>query len=126
MATAKSFDYKTFDPAKRLKEIGLFFQQRDPVHQALRRLARRLEEAGIPYAVMGAMAVNLHGARRTTDDVDVLLTPEGLQRFREELLGKYYAQVPGHSRRFVERRSRVGLDILLTGHYPGRGGPAPF
>jgi hypothetical protein len=120
------FDYKTFNLDRRLKEIHMFFQKRDPVHRALRRLAKRLEQAGIPYAVMGAMAVNLHGARRTTDDMDVLLTPEGLERFREELLGKFYVQVPGRSRRFVERRSRVGLDILVTGHYPGRGGPAPF
>jgi hypothetical protein len=82
MPVAKSFDYQTFSPWKRLKEIGMFFQKNDPVHQALRRLARRLDKAGIPYAVMGAMAVNFHGARRTTDDVDVLLTPKGLDQFR--------------------------------------------
>src|SRR5579885_3534562 len=56
----------------RLKEIDMFFQKNDPVYQTLRRLVKRLERVGIPYAVMGAMAVNYHGARRTTDDVDVL------------------------------------------------------
>ena len=121
-----AFDYSKFDLDKRLWEIGMFFQKNDPVHQSLRRLAKRLEKAGIPYAVMGAMAVNLHGARRTTDDVDVLLTPEGLQRFRQELLPKFYKPTEGRSRRFTERKSGVQVDCLVTGHFPGRGRPGPF
>ena len=51
----------------------MFFQKRSQQHQAMRRLARRLKKAGIPYALMGAMAVNAHGAERTTRDVDILL-----------------------------------------------------
>jgi hypothetical protein len=58
--------------------------------------------------------------------VDVLLTKEGLDRFRQEFVGKDYDPVPGKSRRFVESQSGTGVDVLLTGHYPGRGGPAPF
>src|SRR5262249_6141265 len=121
-----AFDYSSFDVDKRLWEIAMFFQKNDPVHQSLRRLAKRLERAGIPYAVMGAMAVNLHGARRTTDDVDVLLTQDGLEQFRRELVGKFYDRVEGRSRRFVERKSKVTVDCLVTGHYPGRGRPGPF
>jgi len=75
------FDRETFSFTDRLKEIGMFFQKRSPQHQTMRRLVRRLQKAGIPYAIMGAMAVNAHGAERTTKDVDVLLTPEGLERF---------------------------------------------
>ncbi len=119
-------DQKPFSFRKRLKEIDMFFEKRDPVHQTLRRLARRLEKAGIPYAVMGAMAVNLHGARRTTDDVDVLLTQKGLDRFQQEMVGKFYKSVEGRPRRFVERQSKVTVDVLVTGRYPGRGGPGPF
>jgi hypothetical protein len=121
-----TFDYASFDVDRRLREIAMFFQKNDPVHQALRRLAKRLERAGIPYAVMGAMAVNLHGARRTTDDVDVLLTPEGLERFRSEVAPKFYKPVEGRPRRFEERKTGVRLDCLVTGHFPGRGKPGPF
>jgi len=113
---------------QRLKEIDMFFQKRGREHQTMRRLVRRLEKAGISYAVMGAMAVNAHGAERTTKDVDVLLTQEGLDRFRREFVGKTYDQVEGRQRRFRERQSGVTVDILVTGHYPGRGpkGPFPF
>ncbi len=110
----------------RLQEIGMFFQKRSPQHQTMRRLARRLKKAGIPYAIMGAMAVNAHGAERTTKDVDILLTPEGLERFRQEFVGEEYEQVEGRPRRFVERQSGVTVDCLVTGRYPGSGKPGPL
>jgi hypothetical protein len=117
---------KSFSFAQRLKEIGMFFQKRSRVHQTMRRLARRLEKAAIPYAIMGAMAVNAHGAERTTSDVDVLMTQDGLDRFRQELVGKTYDQVEGRQRRFRERQSGVTIDVLVAGHYPGRGKKTAF
>jgi hypothetical protein len=110
----------------RLKVIGMFFQKRSPQHQTMRRLARRLKKAGIPYALMGAMAVNAHGAERTTKDVDVLLTPEGFERFRREFVGDAYEPVQRRPRRFTERQNGVTVDFLLTGHYPGSGKPGPL
>ena len=90
----------------------MFVQKSDPVYQSLRRLVQRLRKAEIPYAIMGAMAVNAHGAERTTRDVDVLLTPEGLERFRQQFVGDAYEQVEGRPRRFVERQSGVTVDVL--------------
>jgi hypothetical protein len=110
----------------RLQEIGVFFQKRSPQHQTMRRLIRRLNKAGIPYAIMGAMAVNAHGAERTTRDVDILLTAEGLERFRQQFVGKEYDPVEGRPRRFVERQSGVTIDCLVTGRYPGSGQPGPL
>jgi hypothetical protein len=117
---------RAFRFTDRLKEIGMFFQKRSPQHQAMRRLVRRLNKAGIAYAIMGAMAVNAHGAERTTGDVDVLLTPGGLERFRQEFVGEESEQVGGRPRRFVERQSGVAVDYLITGRYPGSGRPGPF
>lgn len=104
----------------------MFFQKQSPQHKAMCRLARRLDRSGIPYAIMGAMAVNAHGAERTTKDVDVLLSPQGFQQFRQEILPKFYKQVEGRPRRFVEKMSGVQLDVLVTGLYPGKGTPGPF
>ena len=115
-----------FGFGRRLEEIGMFFKGRSPIHQSLRRLVRQLEKSGIPYAVMGGMAVNAHGARRTTDDVDILLTAHGLDWFRRKLLGKAFEQVPGRSGRFRDKKNGITVDILVTGHYPGFRGPAPF
>jgi hypothetical protein len=117
---------KPFSFWERLREIDMFFEKRGREHRTMRRLVRRLEKKGIPYAIMGAMAVNAHGAERTTKDVDVLLTQEGLDRFKEGFLGKQYGQVEGRPRRFVEHQSGVTVDVLVTGRYPGSGKPGPI
>lgn len=110
----------------RLREIGMFFGGKDEVHKALRRLVRRLEKAGIAYALMGGMAVNAHRYRRTTADVDVLLTGEGFEEFKSRFVGKNYRQAEGRSRRFVDRVNQVEIDFLLTGMYPGSGERGPI
>jgi hypothetical protein len=111
---------------ERLKEISMFFQRRDKVHQTARRLVRGFERARIPYALAGALAVNLHGARRTTDDVDFLLTQRGFDQFVDKFVGKATGRVEGRPRRFVDLKNGVTIDILITGRYPGSGKPGPI
>src|SRR5437762_2099909 len=113
-------------PTDPLRAISMFQQGRDPVPAAMRRLVRRLERAGIVHAVMGGMAVYAHGHQRMTNDVDVLLTRQGLETFRRLFVPKNYQQDPRRGRRFVDKKDGVTVDILVTGHYPGRGEPGPI
>jgi hypothetical protein len=101
---------------QRLREIDLFFQGKNPVHQTMRRAAHRLERVGIPYAVVGGMAVNAHRYQRTTADVDLLLTADGLAAFRRRFVGKNYARVPGHPVRFVDLPTLVQLKLAARRH----------
>ncbi len=110
----------------RLKEIDMFFQGKDPVLQTMRRLARKLEKAGIPYAIVGGMAVNAHRYRRTTGDVDLLLSAPAFTEFRGRFVGKSYDNVSGRPLRFRDRVSGVTVDILVTGLFPGSGKPGPI
>jgi hypothetical protein len=112
--------------SERLKEIDLFFQKKDPVHATMKRLARRLDKAGISYALMGGMAVNAHRYVRTTGDVDFLLTPEGFALFKRLFVPRYYERLPQAPRKFRDRKSKVKVDILLIGLYPGSGKPGPI
>jgi hypothetical protein len=104
----------------------MFFEGRGREHKTLRRLVGLLEKAKIPYAVVGGMAVNAHRYQRTTGDVDVLLTAEGLAQFRRRLVPRSYDPVPGRPRRFLDRRHQVTLDVLVTGLFPGTGKPGPI
>lgn len=113
-------------PADPLQAIDMFHKGRDPATLSLRRLIRKLVKAEIPHAVMGGMAVYVHGHRRLTDDVDVLLTREGFARFRSLFVPKDYEPVAGRSRRFIDRANGVTLDVLVTGLFPGRGDPGPI
>jgi hypothetical protein len=117
---------KIKDFSQRLEEIGMFFEGRSPQHKTMRRLVKKLEKAKIPYAIMGAMAVNAHGQERTTKDVDLLLTAAGLDEFRRRFVPKDYDPLPGRQRRFLDRKHQVTFDILITGGFPGRGKPGPI
>jgi hypothetical protein len=114
------------DFQRRLKEISKFFEGRDQVHKTLRRVVKRLEKAGIPYAVVGGMAVIAHRYVRTTGDVDILLTADGFAEFKRLLVPKHYELQPGRKRRFKDRTNGVTIDILVTGSFPGSGKPGPI
>lgn len=104
----------------------MFFQGKDEVHKSMRRLVKRLERAGIPYAITGGMAVNAHKYERTTGDVDVLLTADGFAEFQRRFVRKNYLPKEGRSRRFVDRVNNRQIDFLLTGRFPGSGQPGPI
>lgn len=113
-------------PADPLVAMSMFKQGKDPANVSLRRLIRRLDKAGIPYAVMGGLAVYVHGYHRFTDDVDVLLTREGFEEFRRRYIPKNYDLVAGRPRRFIDKQNQVTVDFLLTGLYRGFKGPGPI
>src|SRR5215467_7128590 len=65
-----------------------FFMEDDPVHHTLRKIANKLEELGIPYAIAGGMALGAHRFVRATVDVDILVTADGLQKLHANLDGR--------------------------------------
>ncbi len=93
------------------------------VQRAARRLARLLEEAAIPYAVVGALALNEAGYRRTTVHVDVLLTRAGLATLKGVALGRGYVEKLPRSKGLRDTENNVVIDVLLAGDYPGDGKP---
>ena len=95
------------------------------VQKALEKLVRELDAEAIPYAIIGAMALNEYGYQRTTVDVDVLLTPDGLARFKARALGRGYVEKFPGSRGVRDTEHGVDIDIVLAGAYPGDGKPKP-
>lgn len=95
------------------------------VHAALVELVKRLEEDQIPYAIVGAMALNELGYERVTNDVDVLLTREGLETFKRRHIGRGYVEKFPGSKGFRDAVNGVGIDILIAGDFPGDGKPKP-
>ena len=92
------------------------------LNNALRRIAADLEEHGIAYSVIGAIALNQHGYRRFTEDIDLLLSKEGLQKFHEQMIGAGYRPAfEGATRKFRTTEENVTIEIITTGEYPGDG-----
>ena len=108
-----------------VEAAGRFFMGQADVQKALEQLVQRLDAHGIPYAIVGAMALNEFGYQRTTVDVDVLLTAEGLAAFKSQALGRGYSEKFPGSRGVRDTVHGVDIDVILTGGFPGDGKPKP-
>ena len=93
------------------------------VHVALERVTRRLEEIGVPYAICGGLAVNAHGYERTTTDIDLIVTAEGLAKFKSTSLGLGWLDKFAGSRGVKDTENKIPIDFLVTGGIPGDGKP---
>jgi hypothetical protein len=106
------------------QEIDLFFMQQGKVYETLQRLAQTLPNAGIDYALIGGMALAVHGYVRLTQDVDLLMNEAGLEQFQQMLVGRgYIAAFPGARKMFRDTVTGVKVEIITTGEFPGDGKP---
>lgn len=99
--------------------------QADPVFETLRGMTTRLKELSIPYAVMGGMALVAHGYLRTTEDVDILVTQDGLLEIHRSVVGLGYRPVFEGSKNVRDTRTGVRIEFVVAGGYPGDGKPKP-
>lgn len=109
-----------------LREGDMFFEGQGKVQQSLRRIAQRLTEIGVDYAVAGGMAMYAHGFRRYTEDVNVLVTPEGLSKLHGQLEGLGYVRPFAASKNLRDAETGVRIDFLVSGQYPGDGKAGPI
>lgn len=109
-----------------LKEASNYYMARGDVFTTLQNLTRRLDEERIPYALIGGLALAAHGFVRMTQDVDILMTREGLEIFKQRFLGRgYVLAFSGAEKTFRDTETQVRIEILITGDYPGDGKPKP-
>jgi hypothetical protein len=108
-----------------LREAQALYEGRGRLQQTYDRLASRLDALGVAFGLVGGYALVLHGVRRFTEDIDVLITAEDLSRLREALVGKGYRPVPGSSRSLRDADTGVRIDFVVSGNYPGDGKPKP-
>src|SRR5438132_1511522 len=101
------------------------FKEKSDVFHALEKICRRLDEIGVPYAVVGGMALFRHGYQRFTDDIDILVTRESLATIHERLVGLGYLPAFGKSKHLRDTEYGVKIEFLTTGDYPGDGKPKP-
>lgn len=109
-----------------LREGDMFFQGEGAVQKTLHRITQRLQEIGVDYAVVGGMAMYLHGFRRYTEDVDLLVTAEGLAKLHSELDGLGYVRPFEASKNLRDTETGVRIEFLVSGQYPGDGKPGPI
>jgi hypothetical protein len=108
-----------------LGEGSRHFEEKSAVQDALYRIARRLEELKIPYAVSDGMALFKHGFRRFTEVVDLLVTRDGLKAIHAHLEGLGYIPPFSGSKNLRDTEHGVRIEFLIAGAFPGGGKPKP-
>lgn len=101
-------------------------QRAGVVWETVRRIAARLDQISVPYAVVGGIALQHFGIGRSTQDVDILVSSTAdLARVHGDLIGHgYIIKSPG-SRHLRDEVTRVRVEFLIGGEYPGDGRPKP-
>lgn len=113
-------------PVEIYEEGRRYFMGKGRLNKTLAQLTTDLENHGIDYAVIGAAALLAHGYPRFTESIDLLMTPEGLEKFHAELIGLGYAPAfPGAKKNLRSTIDGVSIEVVTTGEYPGDGKPKP-
>jgi hypothetical protein len=103
-----------------------YFMGEGELNNVLARLCADLKRCGIDYMVIGAVALMAHGYPRFTEDIDLVLTPEGLETFHQKLVGLgYLPAFSGARKRLRSAAEGVSIEVITSGEYPGDGQPKP-
>ncbi len=106
-----------------LREAEALYEGAGKLQQTYQRLVARLEALGLAFELVGGYALILHGVRRFTEDIDMLVRPGDLAVLRDDLIGKGYAAIRGSSRSIRDAETDVRIDFVLSGEFPGDGKP---
>lgn len=109
------------NPDRALREGSMHFERESAVHKTLRKIAVRLQGLNVEYAIAGGMALFIHGYRRFTEDVDILVTAQSLEVIHQNLEGLGYIAPFSGSRNLRDTESGVRIEFLVTGGFPGDG-----
>lgn len=108
-----------------LAEADQLYQGRGRLRTTYERLAKCLDELGVSYSLVGGYALILHGVRRFTENIDLLVSAEGLAKLHEKLIGLGYVRVSPESRNLRDVETGVRIEFVVTGEFPGDGKPKP-
>lgn len=108
-----------------LKEGGALYNGSGRLAETYARLAAKLQELGLGYSLAGGYALILHGVRRFTEDIDLLVTEETVSAIQKSLVGLGYTAIPGSDRNIRDAETGVRIEFICTGQFPGDGKEKP-
>jgi len=95
-----------------------YFMGKGNINNALARLIADLNEHDIDYLVIGAIALMAYGYPRFTEDIDLILDQNGIDRFHSELIGLGYAPAfQGARKRLRSTRDGTPIEFISSGAF---------
>jgi len=112
-------------------EARRYFAGQGMLNYALEQLVSDLRRHDIDYVVIGAVALFAHGYRRFTDNIDIVLTAEELERFITPISGRApqtfcnYDPDVTSNKRVRSFPHGISIRVMTSDEYPGDGKPKP-
>lgn len=101
-------------------------ERRGLIWQTLRQIAAELDKLAVNYVVVGGIALQHHGFERSTRDVDLLIpSAADLALIHSRLIGRGYRIKSVGSRHLRDEITRIRIEFLIAGEFPGDGKPKP-
>lgn len=97
----------------------------DSLDKAVERLSKTLRQMELPFIISGALAVNHHGHRRATEDVDILMRRDDLSKFKDKNISRGWLNQFEGSKDFIDTIHGIPIDVSLAGDFSGDGKPKP-
>lgn len=91
----------------------------EPIWRAAAKCHEVLAKAGVPHAVLGGVAVCLHGYRRNTIDVDLLVRSEDMPAIKLALVAA--GLVWDESAREFRTNAGIPIQFVAAGERAGKG-----
>jgi hypothetical protein len=96
-----------------------------PAFATLLKIAKRLRELNIAYAVTGDLAMFFHGLERDTDILELLVSRESLSEIHQRVSGVDFMSAPSGSKDILDKANGVAVKFIITGDFPGDGRRKP-
>jgi hypothetical protein len=99
--------------------------RRDELHSqdiagTIEDLRDSLGREGIPFGIIGAIAMRHHGYWRFTEDLDILTSREGLAKIHAKLVGRgLVPRAAGLRKKLRHTGFKVNIDIVTEGEHAG-------
>jgi hypothetical protein len=95
-----------------------------PAFATLLKMAKRLRELNISFAVAGDLAMFFHGLERSSDVLELLVSRESLSEIHQRATGIDFASEYGN-KDIRDKTNSVTVKFLVAGDFPGDGRRKP-
>jgi hypothetical protein len=96
-----------------------------PAFATLLKMAKRLRELDISYAVTGDLDMVFHGLEHSTHILELLVSRESLSEIHQRVTGLEFMSSTSGSKDIRDKANGVRVKFLITGDFPGDGRRKP-
>jgi hypothetical protein len=96
-----------------------------PAFATLLKMAKRLREVNIDYAVTGDLAMVFHGLERSVKVLELLVSRESVNEIHQRVTGLDFASSSYGNKDIRDKTNGVMVRFLVTGDFPGDGRRKP-